>query len=238
MIPFPFQFGGFGNSLPLGNTISFINSTAVTIYASGTSISGTSMSGILNGDGLFAVIMARSTVTPPAGWTLLKTVTATGSGINQVTEIYRKDTVTSADSSTAFAFTQASSNRGIIGFVQLRSSTGSMSVDADASTGTNNGTSTPHPANVPTAVTSATVNNAMAIIGASLIVISISGTTTWTAPTNATLRGTTTTSQNRLGIATQPLNVGVSNNTPFVVTSSDIVGVQYSGAVTVIIKAS
>lgn len=78
--------------------------------ATGTSVSATSPAGLDSGDLLLAAVAARSTITPPAGWTLVaQTADFTDGTSTQRLAVYRKNSTTSGDSSTSFTWSQASS---------------------------------------------------------------------------------------------------------------------------------
>lgn len=81
-------------------------------------------SGLANGDGLFALVMAASAVTAPAGWTLVDSSAATGSGTTQTLYLYRKDTVTSANSGVAQTWQQASSLMMAVTYFAVRADSG------------------------------------------------------------------------------------------------------------------
>ena len=108
-----------------GGTISFISSTAA--VESSTDINTqTTMSGIQNGDCLLAFVMYRGngTLGIPAGWTIISTIKC--NGYDQWLSIVKKDTVTSANSSTAYTFTQSNYSRFILSYSLARSSTGTV----------------------------------------------------------------------------------------------------------------
>ena len=87
-------------------SVSFVASTA-SVVIDGTSISVTLPSGIQNNDGVVVCLVSRSTVTPASGWTLITSATVTYSGTSHTISLYRKNTVTSADSSTTHTFSQS-----------------------------------------------------------------------------------------------------------------------------------
>lgn len=92
--------------------------------ASVTSITRAMPEGILTGDFLYAALMHRSAVSPPAGWTLVTSVSCTETAITQTLSLFRKTTPAPADSGANATFTQASS--GLMGLLYFaaRATTG------------------------------------------------------------------------------------------------------------------
>jgi hypothetical protein len=100
-------------------------STPVTWIATGTqavtstvsSITATAPAGVADDDALFAavwtLIRSDTTIAPPAGWTLvLGQNSGTGGFYDPRLEVYKKNTVTSADASASFTFTLGSPSNG------------------------------------------------------------------------------------------------------------------------------
>ena len=80
------------------------------VQATGTSVAATSPASLTSGDLLLAGVAARSTITPPSGWTLVaQTADFTDGTVTQRLAVYRKDSTSSGDSSTSFTWSQASS---------------------------------------------------------------------------------------------------------------------------------
>lgn len=92
--------------------------------ASVTSITRAMPADILTGDFLYAALMHRSAVSPPAGWTLVTSVSCTETAITQTLSLFRKTTPAPADSGANATFTQASS--GLMGLLYFaaRATTG------------------------------------------------------------------------------------------------------------------
>jgi hypothetical protein len=200
-------------------TVSFVAATGTSYVSSGTTISSpSSPAAIQNNDGLFAVLMSRSAVTPPSGWTLVHSF-QTPAGFEQKVDIYRKDTVTTGDSSTAFVWTLAASGRSGLGYINTRSTTGSMTVAQVDGVGTANPSAATH--NVPTPVLTAGVDGELFIFAAtSTITIASGSSNTWSPPSGATLRTTASQLDNRLAAATQSRDNGQSNSSPWTFTMS------------------
>lgn len=108
--------------------ISWVAGTTSAFVTSATSIASSTPAGIQNNDGLFAFVFARSTLTPPSGWTLVASQATTSSPTTQTLYVYRKNTVASTDSSTSFTWTQASANRMGVTYAVARASGGSLRV--------------------------------------------------------------------------------------------------------------
>lgn len=202
------------------HSVSFISATG-TDYGTTTSISSpSSPSGIQNGDGLFAVVMARGAITPPAGWSLVKSQNNTNTA-DQTVYVYRKDSVSTSDSSTAFTWTAASGSRIGLAYIVARSTSGVVDV-AETDSTTQNYTSTTLPHNVPAPVLTADANGELFIVAATSAIASVSpSTSTWAAGASGlSIRTTATQAENRLAAFTAARNAGQSNGTPITYTSS------------------
>lgn len=82
-------------------------------------ITGTLPANIKSGDLVLAFVMYRAaTVTPPAGWTLVRAQPM--DTVVQPIAVYKKNTTAPSDSSTSVTFTQTGDGRGGVTFVQLR----------------------------------------------------------------------------------------------------------------------
>jgi hypothetical protein len=181
----------------------------VAAYVSSTTQNVTTPAGIEDNDGVFALVFTRSTATPPAGWTLVTSGTASGGGPTQTLHIYRKDTVVAADSSTSYTWTQASSGRMGVAYAVVRA-TGGLVVVVQSSVATLNYA---YVLGINAPVLTATAGSGeLFIIAANTTVLFNSFTPT--APTGATLftgNGT----DDRLGGAYQVRSAGQSNSAYF-----------------------
>lgn len=194
--------------------ISFVAATGASYVGSATTISApSSPSGIADGDGLFAIVMTRSVLTPPAGWTLVATqalAAAAAAGSGQWLHIYRKDSVTAANSSTAFVWTQASAARMGLAYAVLRSSTGAMSVAETA--GVNTSYTTPVSTYNPSAPVLTATGNELLLLAATRDKATSSGSDeSWSPTSGATLRTPASAPENRLVCATQTVSPGQGN---------------------------
>ena len=204
-----------------GGSVSFVAATGASYIDSGTTINTPSTpAGVQAGDGLFAIVFARSALTPPSGWTLVNSQLFTAATTDQTLYIYRRDSAGSSDSSTAFAWTQASSNRMGLAYVLVRSSTGALTVaqslkraDSVAESG--------GVISIPVPTPTAAADGELVLAACSTInAATTPTTTTWTAPSGMTLRTTATLNQNRMAVATQARSAGQSSSTPFTQTNS------------------
>lgn len=205
-------------------SISFVASSASGYVAAASISSPTSPAGIADDDGLFAILMHRGVVTAPAGWSLVDTQAVTGA-VTQSVSIYRKDTVTSADASTAFVWTQASGSRMGLNYIVLRSSSGVMTV-ASPTGKTSNTVSSNTVNNCNVLSLTATMDGEMFILAGTSV--TTSGTNTWAAPAGATLRSTAATTDNRVVSATQARDSGESNSLPFTFSSSVAISNEFA----------
>lgn len=90
--------------------VSWVGGTDL-VETTGTSVAATSPAGLADGDMLIAAVFARSTITPPSGWTLIgQTGTFTGGSTSQNLAAYRKNSTAAADASTSFTWSQSSSD--------------------------------------------------------------------------------------------------------------------------------
>ena len=222
--------------------VSFVAASGANYIASGTSINSPSTpAGIQNGDGLFAIIYARSAFTPPVGWTLVASQSNSNpsSGVTQTIFIYRKDAVTSSDASTAFTWSQAVAGRMGLAYVVVRSSSGAITVAETASVETDYAVSTPYPQNVQVPTLAATSDGELFLIAATAeLGNSIVSDGVWTAPAGATLRTISPQAENRLAAATQARNAGQSNSTPMTMGAGTTTATaNYYSAVTVRLQA-
>ena len=94
----------------------------------GTSIAANAPAGVTDGDTLLAGVFARSTITPPSGWTLVaQTVAFNGpTSTGQRLSVYTKDSTTSADASASFTWSQASSEVMGVAYAAARGAGGTI----------------------------------------------------------------------------------------------------------------
>lgn len=204
--------GGGGGPLPVA---SFVAATGSGFVATGTSINSPSTPpGIQDGDALYAFVYSRSALTAPVGWTFVESQsnTDTGSGTTQILHVYRKDTVTSGNSSTSYAWTQAVSGRMGLSYIVARSSSGAIE-QAEVKKAAQNFTSASS-FNVLVPHVISEKYGELVLVAASVITASTSALDTWAAPAGATLATTATQAQNRLATAWQARNRGEGNSSP------------------------
>lgn len=198
-------------------SMSFVAASGTSYVDSATTINApSSPGGIQNGDGLFAILLARSAVTPPSGWALVASQSVVGATAQSV-YVYQKTTVTTGDSSTAFTWTQASTGRMGLAYVVCRSSTGLLQILESSGVTTSNASALTH--NVTAPVLTAGTDGQLFILAA-CAVLGNTDTNTWTAPSGASLRSTASQGNNRLAAATQLRNAGDSNSSPWTHTLS------------------
>lgn len=94
----------------------------------GTSMAVSLPTDIVDNDGVFAVVMASSTLTPPAGWTSQGSVVTTGSSTTMTLYLYRKDTVVAANSGTSHTWAQASNLAMGVTYFVVRADSGVVRV--------------------------------------------------------------------------------------------------------------
>lgn len=208
--------GHYGLLLAGSPFVTFVSSTTTGYVDGATSINTPSTpSGIQAGDGLFACLFSRSALTPPAGWTLVKSQTNT-TITTQTLYVYRKDSVTSSDSGQSFTWNQANAGRMGLHYTVVRSTSGNITVAESAGT-TNN--SAAH-ANIPTLT--ADVDGELFLMCATAAVATFGGGggDTWAPSAGATLRSTAFAENNRLAVQTQARNAGQSNASPMTKTST------------------
>jgi len=101
---------------------SWVSGTALQFDGASTSINGTAPAGLLDDDLLIAFVRAAGVITAPAGWTIIASQAGTDSeGTPGRLEAWQKDTVTAADSSASFTFTQTAAEPVGVTFAALRS---------------------------------------------------------------------------------------------------------------------
>lgn len=126
---------GGGTIPPTGgdpDVVTAFTDTEETYINSGTSINK-AVPSFEVGDVFFASVMHRSTLTPPAGWTLVKTqLEGGGSAANQSLSVYYR---VAQAGDTTFTWTQASAERMGVQYVVARSTTGAIDIESIASMG-------------------------------------------------------------------------------------------------------
>jgi len=223
--------GHYGLLLAGSPFVTFVSSTTTGYVDGATSINIPSTpSGIQAGDGLFACLFSRSALTPPAGWTLVKSQTNT-TITTQTLYVYRKDSVTSADSGQSFTWNQANAGRMGLHYTVVRSTSGNITVAESAGT-TNNPVAPPlaEPANIPTLTADVDGELFLMCATAAVATFGAGNGDTWAPSAGATLCSTAFAENNRLAVQTQARNAGQSNASPMTKTSN--VGPQdnaYSG---------
>lgn len=236
MMPGIFAGGALGGLI--NPVMSFVAATGAQYVSSGTSITVPSTpAGISNGDGIYAVVYGRSALTAPSGWTLVDSQANNdpGTGTTQTLYVYRKDTVTTADSSTSFNWQQASSGRMGLAYLVVQANTGTIveaetnSAETDAPSGSS--------WNATVQTLTATEDNELFLIAA-MAISATAGSDTWTAPTGATLRTTASAAQNRLSAATQSRNTGQSNATPYGFSTGGSPTLNYLATITIRLQAA
>lgn len=113
---------GQNNRLAVGAVLSSWVDAAY--LAAVTAITRAMPADILATDFLYAALMHRSAATPPAGWTLVTSVSCTETAITQTLSLFRKTTPAPADSGANVTFTQASSDRMGLLYFAVRATTG------------------------------------------------------------------------------------------------------------------
>lgn len=88
--------------------------------------------GIATGDLLYAAVMHRSAMSPPAGWTLQTSVQCEADGLVQTLSLFRKTTPAPADSGANVTFTQAASGRMGVSYFAVRATSGTPTLIASA----------------------------------------------------------------------------------------------------------
>lgn len=185
-----------GGKLRKEGTISVVGASD-TNYTTGTSISIAYPSGIQAGDLLVTVVMHRSALTLPSGWTLAGTQVTGGLDLVQYTTIIHK-VATGTESGTNQTIAQAASGRLAFCTICIRSTTGNFAVTdikqaADVS-------SVPPTPTIPNTQISRV--GGIFIAGSSHISALVApNNTTHTASTGWTLYSATSKVDNRIGAA-------------------------------------
>lgn len=216
--------------------VSLIAASGASYTVSGTTINAPATPpGIQTGDGLFAVLLARSTVTPPAGWTLISSQAAASATTTQTLYVYRKNNVTTGDTSTVFTWTQSLSGRMGLAYVACRSSTGEIETPESSGATTSNPATVNH--EVASPILTATKDGELFIMAAGAIATAAPPAAgTWIAPPSSTLCTIATQTDNRLGVATQVVNAGNTNSSPWF-HLLEVAGVNNFSALTIRVAA-
>ena len=205
-----------GSTFLAPQSVNFVAATGTSYTPSGTTINAPAApAGVVSGDGLFAIVMSRSALTPPAGWSLVKSQSNTGAS-TQTVSIFKRDTAAPADSGASFTWTQAASGRMGLGYLLARSTSGALGVlgtDSASNTGTAAATQS-----VTLPVMTASGNGELFLLAAASELGSDAGTDTWVASSGATIRTTAAQAGNRLCAETQARDLGQSNSTPMTIT--------------------
>lgn len=127
---------GLGSKLATGAVLS--GWTPATYQPAVTVITAAMPPDILATDLVYAVLMHRSAVTPPGGWTLQTSIACTETGTTQTLSVFKKTTPAPADSGANASFTQASSGRMGLMFFAVRATSGTPNFIAATSVAVNN----------------------------------------------------------------------------------------------------
>jgi hypothetical protein len=124
---------GLSNRLAVGAVLAGWREAAY--LASVTSISGNMPPDILAGDLLYAALLHRSAVTPPAGWSLVAFKDCVQGAVTQTLSLLKKTTPTPADSGASASFSQASSGLMGLAYFNVRATAGTPVLLASSTTG-------------------------------------------------------------------------------------------------------
>lgn len=94
--------------------------------ASVSSISGNAPDDVADGDLLHAVVMHRSALTTPSGWSVVASQACTDGTTTQTVTVLRKTTAGPGDAGANFSFSQAASGRMGLAFFTVRGTSGSV----------------------------------------------------------------------------------------------------------------
>lgn len=195
--------GGYGISPPVVGVISYIDSAFGSYVSSGTSSSVTIPAATAEDDLLVAMVLHRSALTAPPGWTLVSTLSVVGGGTTQYTSMLHR-VASGSDASTTLTMTQSGSVRMHTSVAVFRNTGAPGSYSLTSATGTSGGTAViqPHPvasiAGQDDSVGISYLNITQAVAGGSFTII--------TAPSGMTLRSTASLPENRAAFATIPLS--------------------------------
>jgi hypothetical protein len=121
---------GLSNKLAQGAVLSGWRTAAY--LATVTSITRAMPGDILATDLLYAVLMHRSAVTPPAGWTLVTSQACTQDAVTQTISLLKKTTPAPGDSNANATFTQASADRMGLMYFAVRATSGTPTLIASS----------------------------------------------------------------------------------------------------------
>lgn len=235
MIPFPFQSAGLGRRITSGAGQIIFVTAANPVYATASSVIASTPPSIQTDDLVLAYVFARSDLMPPAGWTLVDSQVCQNSGFPaQTLYVYRKNVVTSADSSTAFTWTQMTSARIGAGYVVARSDASyrGILIRDIAKTAINN-TTTLSIAAIP--FTAGSIRQDLVIAFCCSIIANIGTAEAISSPINMANCQSGAIVDNRIGAAYQPIvsgQISSSGNFVFAGTPND------NGLATITIRLS
>lgn len=156
----PFRFGGGESTADLS-----VVRAGFAGYATDT-LRSFSPGTVADDDTAFVILMARDTVTPPSGFTLVDSVTNSADGtVVQTLYLYRK-VLSASESSSTFTFTQATSQRIGLAYLIVRNSDGTPSIALDSATD-NSFTSSSTPGNHPVPTVEASRSGLLFIVASS-----------------------------------------------------------------------
>lgn len=211
-----------GSGVAPAGTVSFVAASGTT-YAVATSQDQTIPAGAAVGDLLLAFVMHRDTLTPPAGWTLVRTEGVNNTYIHSLS-VYRR-TCQSGDPGASTTWAQATSTRIAVHIVAFSGSTGTPTVDA------NNGTTRTTTAYDNT-TTTATINGQIGIVSMSWVGANTIAQTMTDYTQTTTGPGT----DSRLGVAYRTRNASQSTGGTWIANASGTNG-QYHAQVSLMLKA-
>ena len=190
-------------SEPAPDRISFVAAGATAYEASSTTVTTDMPSEAAIGDLLIAVVMHRSALTTPTGWSVVDSHDETdNSGFNQKLSILSR-TAQSGDPGSNQAFTQASSERFAAVILALSSDTGAYVVE---DTGTGNYNTEVQPGLHPAPALTADGKGRLAVCASTCVWAKDAGSdTSYTASAGYILRTPPVLDGNRLAVATKRL---------------------------------
>lgn len=219
-------------------TVSFNSATGPAYIASGMSINTPSTpAGIVSGDAVFAIVFGRSALTPPAGWTLVSSQANTGT-VTQTLYIYRKDSVSPSDSSSAFTWSQSVSGRMGLGYLVARSTSGSVLVQDSKTKTTSYPTAQALPQSVLVEPHTSLHDGALFIVAASSAAATTAGSSNiWVASTSFTARSAASVADNRIFFQTRGVNSSGSNSSPIQFSPGPTAIANYYSTISLLVYA-
>ena len=196
--------GGGGNTVTVAgsSTLAYVTATSQNVTVPSASV----------GDLLLAIAMHRAVLTPPAGWTLVDTISNTLSGTLQYLSFYSK-TAVSGDLGASTTWGQASSARMGVQIVSLNGTSATPAV-LTTTKGQDLVTSPPAP---PMFVVTGTASGQ---IGIAALTSALSTTSTVSASAPFTLLSPASNIDNRVYTAYRSLSLGQQTNGTFGVGGS------------------